>query len=66
MSERRAFVHEMRNMLGIILGYSTLLLDEIGEGDPKRQDLDEIRKAAQGALALLHSLHPGAPAEELT
>jgi signal transduction histidine kinase len=66
MTERRAFVHDMRNMLGIILGYSNLLLDEIADADPRRQDVDEIRKAAEGALALLHTLNTGAPAEEHT
>ena len=66
MTERRAFVHDMRNMLGIIIGYSNLLLDELADTDPKRQDIVEIRKAAEGALALLQTLNTGAPAEELT
>ena len=66
MTERRAFVHDMKNMLGIIIGYSNLLLDEIADGDPKRRDIEEIRKAAEGALALLRTMSAGAPAEELT
>jgi hypothetical protein len=55
----------MKNMLGIIIGYSTLLLDEMPEGDPRRADLDEIRKAGEGALALIDKWNTPAPGEEL-
>jgi signal transduction histidine kinase len=64
VTERGAFVHDMKNMLGIILGYSNLVLDEMTEGDPRRQDMEEIRKAAEGALALLKTLNTGTSAEE--
>jgi signal transduction histidine kinase len=53
MTEHRLFVHDMKNLLGIIIGYSALLLDEIKGDDSRRPDLDEIRKAGEGALALL-------------
>ena len=53
MSADRKFVHDMKNMLGIILGYSTLLLDELSDDDPKRIDVLEIRTAADAALAML-------------
>jgi len=64
-TERGAFVHDMKNMLGIILGYSSLVLDEMTDGDPRRRDIEEIRKAAEGALALLGTLNTAASAEEL-
>jgi signal transduction histidine kinase len=51
----RKFVHDMKNMLGIVIGYSNLLLEDLPQGDPKREDVNEIRKAAEGALSLLES-----------
>ena len=53
MSDHDPFVHDMKNMLGIIVGYSDLALDDMPEGDPRRKDLEEIHKAAESALALL-------------
>lgn len=47
------FVHDMKNLLGIVIGYSNLLLDEMPADDPRRGDLDEIRKAGEGAIVLL-------------
>lgn len=64
MNVDRKFIHDMKNMLGIIIGYSNLLLDEIPADDPKRADIDEIRKAGDTALALLNSWH-AATDEEL-
>jgi signal transduction histidine kinase len=49
----RKFVHDMKNMLGIIIGYSNLLLDDMPADDPRRADVDEIRKAGEAAVALL-------------
>jgi two-component system, cell cycle sensor histidine kinase and response regulator CckA len=50
----RKFVHDMKNMMGIIIGYSNLVLDEMAPDDPKRPDIDEIRKAGEKAIALLN------------
>ena len=61
----RRFVHDMKNMLGIIIGYSNLLLDELPDGDQKRADVDEIRKAGESALALLEHWDTAAPGEDL-
>jgi signal transduction histidine kinase len=47
------FVHDMKNLLGIIIGFSTLVLDDMAPEDPRRADLDEIRSAGEGALALV-------------
>jgi signal transduction histidine kinase len=60
MSEHRIFVHDMKNLLGIITGYSALLLDEMQGDDARRPDVDEIRKAGEGALALLEDWNKGA------
>jgi signal transduction histidine kinase len=57
------FVHDMKNMLGIVIGYSNLLLDDMAADDPKRADLDEIRKAGENAVALLNNWSAASPDE---
>lgn len=64
MTADRKFVHDMKNMLGIVIGYSNLLLDEMPADDPKRLDLDEIRKAGENAAALLNDWNATLPGEE--
>jgi hypothetical protein len=49
----RSFVHDMKNYLGIVLGYANLLLEELPADDPRRGDLDEIRKAGDAAIRRL-------------
>jgi hypothetical protein len=66
VSDDRKFVHDMKNMLGIVIGYSNLVLDEMTADDPKRGDVDEIRKAGESALALLDHWDAAAPGGELT
>ena len=63
MSEDRLFVHDLKNLLGIIIGYSALLLDEMPGDDSRRPDVDEIRKAGEGALALLEDWNKGTRGE---
>jgi signal transduction histidine kinase len=65
MSGQSRFVHDMKNQLGIIIGFSNLLLDEMTPDDPRRADLDEVRKAGEAALALLNSWNVSMPPEEL-
>ncbi len=50
--------HDFKNQLGIILGFSEILLAEAAAGDPRRGDLEEIHKAAVTALDLLEHLYP--------
>ena len=50
--------HDFKNHLGIILGFSEILLAEAQAGDPRRGDFEEIHKAATAALALLARLFP--------
>ena len=60
----RAFVHDMKNYLGIVIGYSNLLLEELPPEDPRRTDIDEIRKAGEGAIALLEKWSAAVPGDE--
>jgi hypothetical protein len=48
--------HDFNNLLTAILGYSELLLEEMGDGDPVRRDIDGIRKAAESAASLTGQL----------
>jgi signal transduction histidine kinase len=50
--------HDFKNQLGIILGFSEMLLAEAAADDPRRDDFDEIHKAARAALDLLGRLFP--------
>jgi hypothetical protein len=61
-----SFEHDMKNMLGIIIGYSNALIDDLPPDDPRRADLEHIRKAGESALALLREWSTAVPGEELT
>lgn len=66
MSDRRPFVHDMKNYLGIIIGYSNLLLEDLSPEDPCRVDVHEIRQAGESAIALLERWSGAAPGDEGT
>lgn len=61
MSESRPFVHDMKNYLGIILGYTTLLMDSLPANDLRRGDVEEIRLAGESALSLLEQWKAAEP-----
>jgi two-component system cell cycle sensor histidine kinase/response regulator CckA len=48
--------HDFNNLLTGILSYSDLVLQELRAGDPMREDIDQIRQAAQRAAALTRQL----------
>ena len=48
--------HDFANLLTLIAGYSDILLNRIGEKDPIRPELDEIRKAANRGARLTGQL----------
>jgi len=50
--------HDFKNQLGIIRGFSEILLAEAAASDPRRGDFEEIHKAATAALDLLARLYP--------
>ena len=45
--------HELKNQIGIVLGFSELLLHEMPPDDPRRSDVEEIRTAATRAMELV-------------
>ena len=54
MNADSKFVHDMKNLIGIVIGYSNLLLDELPPDDPRRPDLAEILNAGESAIVLLN------------
>src|SRR2546422_1061792 len=48
--------HDFNNLLTAITGYTDLALADLREGDPMRQDMEEILRAAHRAAELTHQL----------
>jgi two-component system, cell cycle sensor histidine kinase and response regulator CckA len=48
--------HDFNNLLTAISGYSGLLIETLDEGDPRRDDADQIRVAAERATELTSQL----------
>lgn len=49
-------LHQLKNHLGVVVGFTELLLAEFPDTDPRRADLLQIRAAAAAAMALLPAL----------
>ena len=47
------WLHDLRNQLSVILGFSEMLLEELEQGDAKRSDIHEIHLAAGRAMDAL-------------
>jgi signal transduction histidine kinase len=58
MADEERIRHDFKNQLGIILGFSEILIAEAEATDPRREDLEEIHRAARAALDLLARLYP--------
>ena len=48
--------HDFNNVLTAIFGYADLVLDGLEPGDPRRLDIEEIKRAANRAAALTRQL----------
>jgi hypothetical protein len=49
-------LHQLKNHLGVVIGFAELLLAEYPNDDPRRGDMLQIRAAAAAAIALLPAL----------
>ena len=61
----RELVHEFRNLLAVIVNYCELIAEETSDPEAIKNDLNEIRTAAERALALTDKIpvpprHPSA------
>jgi two-component system, cell cycle sensor histidine kinase and response regulator CckA len=48
--------HDFNNLLSVILSYSQMLAEDLGPGDPRRADLEEIAAAGNRAVELTRQL----------
>ena len=48
--------HDFNNLLSVILSYTGFALDQLREGEPLREDLEEVQKAGERAAALTRQL----------
>jgi two-component system, cell cycle sensor histidine kinase and response regulator CckA len=52
----REALHDLNNQLAVILNYATFVLEDTPADDPRREDLLEIRRAAEKARDVTHRL----------
>ena len=48
--------HDFKNQFAIILGFSELLLENMGDDDPRKPDVVEVRAATLNALQMVRAL----------
>jgi signal transduction histidine kinase len=48
--------HDLKNQLGVIVGYAELIQQRLDPSNPLRSEVDEIMRAAQHALMLVRKL----------
>jgi signal transduction histidine kinase len=52
----RALIHEFRNLLAVIVNYSDLIAEEADDPEAVKADIQEVRSAAERAIALTEKL----------
>jgi len=52
----RELVHELRNLLAVVVNYCELIADETADPEAIKADVQEIRTAAERALALTEKI----------
>jgi len=48
--------HDLKNQLGVIVGYAELIQQGLDQSNPLRSEVEEIMRAAQHALMLVRQL----------
>jgi signal transduction histidine kinase len=57
----RVLIHDFRNLLAVIVNYCELIAEETGDAEAVRTDIQEIRVAAERAIALTDKLRRPPP-----
>jgi signal transduction histidine kinase len=61
----RVLIHDFRNLLAVIVNYCELIAEETGDPEAVKTDIQEIRTAAERAIALTDKLRrPSVPAPD--
>ena len=61
----RVLIHDFRNLLAVIVNYCELIAEETGDPEAVRTDIQEIKVAAERAIALTEKLRrPPVPAPD--
>ncbi len=62
----RVLIHDFRNLLAVIVNYCELIAEETGDAEAVKADIQEIKVAAERAIALTEKLRrPPIPAPDL-
>ena len=56
MDPMRVLVHDLRNLLAVIVQYCELIPDEVNDPEAVKADIAEIRNAAERAVALTEQI----------
>ena len=56
MDPARVLIHDFRNLLAVIVNYSELIGQELDDPEAIRADVQEIRNAAERAIAMTDQL----------
>ena len=57
--DARTMIHDFRNLLAVIVNYSELIAEETDDPDAVRADIQEVRLAAERAIAMTEKLPRG-------
>jgi signal transduction histidine kinase len=61
----RVLIHDFRNLMAVIVNYCELIAEETGDPEAVRTDIQEIKVAAERAIALTEKLRrPPVPAPD--
>jgi signal transduction histidine kinase len=63
--ETRQLIHDIRNLLAVIINYSELIVEETADPEAVKADIKEIQEAAERAITLTEKL-PRPPAPDAT
>ena len=60
-----AVVHELNNLLTLVLGYSQLIVDGTKRADPNRHNAEQVLKAGERAAGLTRQMAEAAGKDEI-